>query len=260
MLLHNGGDWVRKLRRLRFGAAKEPRVVAEEYTPEVRMFGFERLQHAVLAISFLVLVWTGFALKYPDQWWARPLLLWEGRWSMRSIIHRVSAVVFILVSITHAISILLSARLRRHWQELLPRAADVTEASANMAYNLGIRSSVPYRSPHSYVEKAEYWAVVWGAIIMAISGLMLWANNLMLQMLPKSWLDVATSVHFYEAVLATFAIVVWHFYSSILDPDVYPMDTAWFSGVSVRKHEKRLFVKNEDGSRKVAAGEETHTL
>src|SRR6476646_17980 len=134
MLLHNGGDWVRKLRRLRFGAAKEPRAVAEEYTPEVRMFGFERLQHAVLAISFLVLVWTGFALKYPDQWWARPLLLWEGRWSIRSVIHRVSAVVFILVSVTHAISILVSARLRRHWQELLPGAADVTEASANMAY------------------------------------------------------------------------------------------------------------------------------
>ena len=94
----------------------------------------------------------------------------------------------------------------------------------------------PGRSAHSYIEKAEYWAVVWGAVVMVASGIMLWANNLMLKLLPKSWLDVATTVHFYEAVLATLAIVVWHFYSVIFDPDVYPMETAWYTGVSVKKH------------------------
>jgi hypothetical protein len=74
---------------------------------------------------------------------------------------------------------------------------------------------------------------------MAASGIMLWANNLMLKLLPKTWLDVSTAIHFYEAVLATLAIVVWHFYSVIFDPDVYPLDTAWYTGVSVRKHEVR---------------------
>jgi hypothetical protein len=87
--------------------------------------------------------------------------------------------------------------------------------------------------------------VVWGAVVMALTGVMLWANNLMLALLPKLWLDVATSVHFYEAVLATLAIVVWHFYSVIFDPDVYPMDTAWFSGFSARKAAPRLSEKNE---------------
>ena len=94
---------------------------------------------------------------------------------------------------------------------------------------------IPVAPPHSYIEKAEYWAVVWGAVVMAASGLMLWANNLMLKLLPKQWLDVATSVHFYEAVLATLAIVVWHFYTVIFDPEVYPMDTAWLTGVSVQE-------------------------
>jgi hypothetical protein len=37
-------------------------------------------------------------------------------------------------------------------------------------------------------------------------------------------------MHFYEALLATLAIVVWHFYTVIFDPDVYPMDTAWLTG------------------------------
>jgi hypothetical protein len=66
---------------------------------------------------------------------------------------------------------------------------------------------------------------------------MLWANSLALRFLPKLWLDVATSVHFYEALLATLAIVVWHFYSSIFDPDVYPLNTAFLTGRSIRKDE-----------------------
>jgi len=42
-------------------------------------------------------------------------------------------------------------------------------------------------------------------------------------------------VHFYEAVLASLAIVIWHFYSVIFDPDVYPLNTAFLTGRSVKK-------------------------
>ena len=95
-------------------------------------------------------------------------------------------------------------------------------------------SHPPALAEHSYIEKAEYWAVVWGAVVMILSGVTLWANDLALAWMPKSILDVATSVHFYEAVLATLAILVWHFYSVIFDPDVYPLDTAAITGFSTR--------------------------
>jgi cytochrome b subunit of formate dehydrogenase len=248
MLLHNAGDWIRKVHRLRFetaGAAAGS--TAANASPEIRMLPFERIQHAVLALSFLALVWTGFALKYPDQWWARPLLLWENRWPMRSLIHRSAAVVFVLVAVTHALSLALNGRLRQHWKELWPRAADVVEAAGATAYNLGLRSNPANRSAHGYIEKAEYWAVVWGAVVMIATGVMLWANNFVLALLPKTWLDVATSVHFYEAVLAALAIVVWHFYSVIFDPDVYPMDMGWFNGRSVRKRRKNGNDETIDG-------------
>ena len=199
------------------------------------MLPFERVQHALLVISFVALVWTGFALKYPAQWWARPLLLWESSGPVREIAHRIAACVFIGVSVTHALSLILSRKLRNHWMVMLPKTNDLTEAASNFSYNVGIRRTQPHRSAHGYIEKAEYWAVVWGAIVMAVSGIMLWANNIMLRLLPKTWLDVATSVHFYEAVLATLAIIVWHFYSVIFDPEVYPLDTAWLTGVSVRE-------------------------
>jgi hypothetical protein len=74
------------------------------------------------------------------------------------------------------------------------------------------------------------------------------------------WLDVATSVHFYEALLATLAIVVWHFYTVIFDPDVYPMDTAWLTGVSVKEpdlHAVPPEMREHDDPAGVAAGEET---
>ncbi|HEY3835579.1 MAG TPA: cytochrome b/b6 domain-containing protein [Bryobacteraceae bacterium] len=240
MLLHNGGDWLRKLITRRF-LGRGTRLLHTR-TPgrprEIRMLPFERLQHAILVISFVALVWTGFALKYPSQWWARPLLLWEGHTPVREIAHRVAACVFIAVSVTHLVSLIVSRRLRDHWKDMWPKASDMTEAAANMSFNVGIRKIQPSRSAHSYIEKAEYWAVVWGAIVMAVSGIMLWANNLMLRLLPKTWLDIATSVHFYEAVLATLAIIVWHLYSVIFDPDVYPLDTAWLTGVSVKEHEQ----------------------
>jgi cytochrome b subunit of formate dehydrogenase len=237
MLLHNGGDWLRKLIRLRGRARLTPTPAPRSaHGPgEIRMLPFERVQHAVLALSFLTLVWTGFALKYPDQWWARPLLLMEGRYAMRSLIHRVAAAVFVAVSVTHLVSLIVNRKLREHWKEMLPTVDDPREALSNFAYNLGLGDQPPGRSPHSYIEKAEYWAVVWGAVVMAASGAMLWANSLVMRLLPKLWLDVATSVHFYEALLATLAIVVWHFYSSVFDPDVYPLNTAFLTGRSVKK-------------------------
>ena len=69
---------------------------------------------------------------------------------------------------------------------------------------------------------------------MIASGSLLWANNIAMRLLPKAWLDISTSVHFYEALLATLAIVVWHFYSIVFDPDVYPLNTAFLTGKTIK--------------------------
>jgi cytochrome b subunit of formate dehydrogenase len=234
MFLHNFGDWMHKLKRLRF-SAPPLEVPAVEREPELRTLWFERIEHAVLALSFIVLAWTGFALKYPDHWWARPLLLWESSRSTRGIIHRIASVVFMSSALAHVLSLIFSRSLRAHWLALWPRARDGREALSNFLYNVGLRKQIAGRSPHSYIEKMEYWALIWGSVIMAATGLLLWADRLALKWLPKVVLDIATSIHFYEAVLATLAIVVWHFYFVMFDPDVYPMDSAWLTGRSPRK-------------------------
>jgi spermidine synthase len=67
---------------------------------------------------------------------------------------------------------------------------------------------------------------------MAITGVLLWAHNLVLAYLPKTVLDICTAVHYYEAILATFAILIWHFYWVIFDPDVYPLKWTFLTGRS----------------------------
>ena len=245
MALHNMGDFARKAWFDRLGRAWRNRDISTPVVQkpgmahrkrEVRMYPLERLQHLLLVVSFLVLVWTGFALKYPDQFWARPLVAWESSWPVRGTLHRIAAVIMMAGSVLHLVTIIASRKLRQHWLTMLPVRRDVPEAILGFAYNLGLITRKPKISAHSYIEKAEYWAVVWGTLVMAASGILLWANNWALSYLPKSILDLSTTVHFYEAVLATLAIFVWHFYTVIFDPDVYPLDTAWLSGYSVREH------------------------
>jgi len=72
--------------------------------------------------------------------------------------------------------------------------------------------------------------------VMAASGFTLWFNNLALRYFPKWVTDAATVLHYYEAILATLAILIWHFYTVIFDPDVYPMDRAWLTGNASAEH------------------------
>jgi hypothetical protein len=51
-----------------------------------------------------------------------------------------------------------------------------------------------------------------------------------LRYLSNSWLDVATAIHYYQAILATLAIVIWHFYAVIFDPEVYPLKWTLING------------------------------
>jgi cytochrome b subunit of formate dehydrogenase len=236
MILHHGGDWVRKLWRMRI----KPTGMGPIYpvrNPEIRMYPLERVQHFLLLVSFITLAWSGFALKYPDQFWAKPLVSLEGVYPLRGLIHRTAAVIMTLVGVIHVLCLIFSKKLREHWMEMVPVLRDAHDAVAVLFYNLGLTKKKPVVAAHGYVEKMEYWAVVWGTFVMGLTGFILWANNWTLRFIPKEWIDAATSVHFYEAVLASLAILVWHFYTVIFDPDVYPMDTAWLNGKSVRKRD-----------------------
>ena len=82
----------------------------------------------------------------------------------------------------------------------------------------------------TYWEKFDYFAVFWGIAIIGSTGLMLWFKVEATEYVPRWIVYVAERVHFYEAILACLAIVVWHFYGVIFDPDVYPLNWAFWDG------------------------------
>ena len=223
MLLHNFIIWRAKLIARR----------KEQNQFVTRMPMRFRLQHAALLTSFFLLVLTGFALKFPDSWFASMLSLGE---RMRSLVHRTAAVVLIAVSVYHIFDVIISREGRRLVRDLFPTLDDIRGAWQNLSYYLGLSKNKPDFPRFNYAEKAEYWALVWGMFVMAGTGIMLWAKVFFGNHLPRWWLDVATAIHLYEAILATLAIVVWHFYQVFLDPDVYPMNWAWWDGKMTVHH------------------------
>jgi formate dehydrogenase gamma subunit len=192
-----------------------------------------------MALAFVVLVVTGFALKFPGAWWASPLLAFEGRIAFRGLLHRAAAVLLIASLLHHALHLLLVRRDRRILRHLIPMPKDVRDMLGMVLYNLGRRKTRPHFGVFSYAEKLEYWALLWGSLVMAGSGFLLWFNNWTLAHFPKWVSDAATAIHLYEAILAAFSILIWHFYMVIFDPEVYPMDLAWLNGKASADHMQR---------------------
>lgn len=205
----------------------------------VRMNMNEVWQHTFLMISFIVLAVSGFALRFSEAFWVQWLFGWEGGFLVRGIIHRVAASVFVITSIWHFLY-LTGKRGHLFLRDIFPVKEDLTLFWQMIQYNMGLRKDRPLFVRFSYVEKAEYWALVWGSMIMIVSGFFLWFENIAIQWFPKGFLDIMLVVHYYEAWLAMLSILVWHLYSTIFSPHVYPMNPAWFTGkmpLEVYRHE-----------------------
>ncbi len=183
----------------------------------------EVVQHTFLLSSFFLLVVTGFALKWPDSFFGVLVPLGE---TYRRWIHRGSGVVMIALAVYHVLYLLTTFRGRTLLREFQPGWGDIRAGVRNFMFITGLRREKPDETYPGYVEKAEYWALIWGTAIMGSTGLLLWFENLTLRFLPLWALNVLTVIHFYEAILATLAILVWHIYFVVLDPTVYPLKSA----------------------------------
>jgi cytochrome b subunit of formate dehydrogenase len=216
MVLHNLIVYRKKLILHRIG---QPRIL-------FRMTLAQRIQHLTLLVSFFTLVLTGFALRYPQSWLA---VIFVNE-LVRSYIHRIAGVVLIAVSLFHVWYVIARPEGRQLIKDMLPDWKDVTDARDAFRFYLGDSDKRPMFGRFTYAEKMEYWALVWGMFVMASTGLMAWFKVGIGGRVPGWWVDVAITIHFYEAVLATLAIVVWHLYGVMFDPDAYPMNWAWFDG------------------------------
>ncbi len=222
MFLHNFIVWL-------FYVVNKYRRTKEE--PGVRRFTRTMVtQHLLLLTSFITLVITGFALKFPDAFAFRLLFKLGLTEELRGLLHRIAASVMIATALYHLFWLFFTRHGRREIVELLPNLRDVEDFLSTVQYYLRLSKERPQYSKYNYAEKVEYWALVWGTVVMVVTGLTLWFPEQATELFGPWVVPIAEIIHYYEAMLATLAIVVWHFYWVIFHPEEYPMSFVWLHG------------------------------
>jgi cytochrome b subunit of formate dehydrogenase len=225
---------IRKKRRHEKGEISIPRFTKNEV-----------FQHLLLLTSFITLAITGFALKFHSSWWAELLHSLGLSETARQYIHRTAAVIMIAVGVYHIIYLIFTARGRDVLKNLIPKFSDVVEARDNILYYLKLKKQKPKFDAYDYTEKAEYWALIWGTVVMGITGFLLWFPTAVGNWAPVWLIKVSELIHFYEAILATLAILVWHWFFVIFHPHEYPMSLTWIDGKmslkTYRHHHEKHF-------------------
>ncbi len=222
MLLHNMLIIVYHIRQKRR---------AKKYSELVPRFQtFEVYQHLLLILSFGTLVVTGFALRFPDSYWVKALYSLGMDETVRSTLHRIAAVIMLVISLIQGGYFVFSRKGREEFKAMLPNRKDLIDLWQNIKFHLGLSKEKPKFDHFDYGEKAEYLALIWGVIIMGLTGFMLWFPEVFARYLPSWFFEAAEIVHYYEAWLASLAILVWHWFFVIFHPDVYPMNVTWIDG------------------------------
>ena len=210
------------------------------------------IQHLLLTVAFVMLVITGFALRFPDAWWVGWLTDLGMTEPVRADLHRVFAVILVITAAYHMYYVFLTRRGREEFKSIVPRWRDMKDLLANLRYYTWNSDKETKFGRYDYSQKAEYWALIWGTILMIITGFILWFPQWTVKLLPSWIISAAQTVHYYEAWLATLAVLVWHFFFVIFHPEEYPMSWTWLTGrmseESVKRHHARWFEEEIEDS------------
>ncbi len=188
-------------------------------TPAIRIIRFfqrftlaQRWEHAILFLSFLVLLLTGLPQKYRAAAWSQQILATPEQVRLVQTIHHIAAIVLILEVIYHiARAIYLMAR-RSLPGDIFVTWRDVTDAGQMVAYLLFLRKDKPRFGKYNFEQKVTYWFFFIGIGILVISGLIIWFPEAATRILPGSVVPAAKMAHSTEAIVAGIFLVIWHFY------------------------------------------------
>ena len=190
----------------------------------------ERVQHALLMASTLILLITGFSLLFHDVWIGRWLLWLEGGVEGRGLIHRGAAVVLMAVIAWHLAYILFTERGHGQFMHMRPCVQDVRDLLQMVRVNLGQPVGRPAFNRYDYRQKFQYWAFAIAGTTMVLSGLALWFATEAMAVMPKWMFDLLAVLHGRESIVIFLLLFLWHLYDVHLRPEVFPMDWSWITG------------------------------
>jgi cytochrome b subunit of formate dehydrogenase len=202
----------------------------------IRRFDREaRYLHVVIMTTFLGLAATGMPLLFSDAPWGRGLASVFGGFRGAGIVHRVFGATLLAAVVWHVTRIMWRAFVRGEsgllWgpTSMVPQPRDFVDCYHQVKWFVG-RGPRPRFEQFTYWEKFDYWAVLWGTLIMGAAGLILWFPEAASSVLPGWMFNIALFVHGAEATLAIGFIFVVHFFNGHIRPEKFPMDLVIFTG------------------------------
>jgi formate dehydrogenase gamma subunit len=171
-----------------------------------------RIEHWVMMLSFTLLALTGLPQKFSSSPISIAFVGLLGGIETIRAIHHFAAIVMMLGTAWHLLVFGYLAYVRRTRMTMLPTLQDIKDAWQQFLYNVGRAPSPPQMGRYTFEEKMEYWAFVWGAMIMGVTGFMMWNPITTARFLPGEVIPAAKAAHGGEALLAVLAIIIWHMY------------------------------------------------
>ena len=203
---------------------------------KIRRFCAARLiEHWTHVGFFVILVITGLSQKFYFLDTAQLVILKLGGIDSVRVLHRYAGVGFLGLLALHVFTAAGGITLRKWQPSMMITRKDFRDAVHNMRYYMGFRDQPALCDRYNYKQKFEYWGILIGAVIMVVSGLSLWFPATVTQLLPGETIPVAKALHTNEALLILLIIAIWHVYNAVFSPEVFPLDTAVFTGLISRE-------------------------
>jgi cytochrome b subunit of formate dehydrogenase len=200
----------------------------------VRFSLWARFQHAMIILLFGLLLLTGMPQKWPTLEASRWIVdhvggVFAARWA-----HRAAGVAFTGLLVAHLTVAIVGLLSRRMKPSMLLSGRDFRDAIDNLRYYAGYTDIAPKFGRFDYRQKFEYWGLVFGSVIMVVTGYILIYPITVSKFLLAELIPAAKVMHSYEALFAFLIVLVWHMAGAHLSPEAFPIDTSIFTG-KIRK-------------------------
>jgi formate dehydrogenase subunit gamma len=214
--------------------------MSSEHTDEylVRFSVWGRFQHAAMILLFVILLITGMPQKWPSADVSRWVIdhiggIFAARW-----MHRAAGVGLTALVVAHvgvAVAGILTGRMKF---SMMLSKRDFQDTINNLRYYAGYTDVAPKFGRFDYRQKFEYWGLIFGSVIMVVTGFVLIYPIVISQWLPAELIPAAKVMHSYEALFAFLIVLIWHMAGAHLSPEAFPIDTSIFTG-KIRKDKLR---------------------
>ncbi len=227
----------------------------EKKSVVVRFSPLARFEHLAVLVLFVALLVTGLPQKWPEPEVSHSVIDALGGIHAARYLHRIGGIIFSLLLLVHLARVIAGVLTRRMQPSMLITAQDFRDTVRSLRYYLGTADSPARVGRYDYRQKFEYWGMIFGSLVMVVSGFVLYFPIFFSRLLPAELIPACKVMHSQEAMLALSIIIVWHMYDTHLNPDVFPFDPSIFTGKISKerlRHEHPLeYEELEGGERPV---------